>query len=92
MIDGDAREFIEGLYYGDERFFFFDGEKYFLQGYFSKGKPMLELYVMENPKNHFAWRSISKNGEYPVKEFESAPIFNGKTFWEAEQEIQWVDC
>ena len=32
MINGDVNEFIGGLYYGDERFFLYDGNKYFLQG------------------------------------------------------------
>ena len=92
MINGNAREFIDGLYYGDERFFIFDGNKYFLQGYYVDGKPMLEMYVVENPAVDFAWRMVSNNSEYPVEEFENAKIFNGKSFWEIEKEIEWIDC
>lgn len=33
MINGDVKEFIDGLYYGDERFFIYDDNKYFVQGY-----------------------------------------------------------
>ena len=32
MLNGDVNEFIDGLHYGDERFFLYDGNKYFLQG------------------------------------------------------------
>ena len=53
MINGDVNEFIDGLHYGDERFFLYDGNKYFLQGYCVDGKPMLELYVIENPEVDF---------------------------------------
>lgn len=35
---------------------------------------------------------FSNNKDYPVLEFEKAKIFNGKSFWEAEKDIEWVDC
>ena len=28
---------------------------------------------------------------YPVKEFLEAKLFNGKTFYEVEKDIEWVD-
>lgn len=92
MINGDVNEFIDGLHYGDERFFLYDGNKYFLQGYRVDNKPMLELYVIENPAVDFEWRTISHDSQYPVEKFENAKIFNGKSFWEVEKEIEWVDC
>ncbi len=91
MINGDAREFIDGLHYGDERFFLYNGDKYFIQGYYDDDNPMLELCIIE-ADNNFEWRAISENNNYPVEEFENAKIFNGKTFWEIESEIEWVDC
>lgn len=27
-----------------------------------------------------------------VEAFEEAKIFDGKSFWEVEKEIKWVDC
>lgn len=92
MKNGDVREFIDGLHYGDERFFLFKGEKYFLQGYYVDGKPILELYVIENPNNEFEWRAVSNSHDYPVSEFENAKIFCGKSFWEIEKEIEWIDA
>lgn len=91
MINGDVNEFVDGLHYGDERFFIYAGDKYFLQGYYVDGKPMLELYVIENPAVDFEWRMISDDDKYPVEAFENAKIFNGKSFWEVEKEIEWVD-
>lgn len=75
MINGDSREFIDGLYYGDERFFYYNGCKYFIQGYYVDGKPMLEMYVFEPVDSNFEWRFVSENGSYPVPEFESAAVF-----------------
>ena len=91
MKNVDVNEFIDGLHYGDERFFRYDGNKYFLQGYCVDGKPMLELYIIENPEMDFEWHMTSYNGEYPVEEFENTKIFNGKFFWEIEKEIEWDD-
>ena len=92
MINGNVNEFLEGLYYGEERFFLYNSNKYFLQGYYVDGKPMLEIYVIENPKVDFEWHIVSDNNEYPVEEFENAKIFGDKSFWEIEKEIEWVDC
>ncbi len=91
MINGNANEFVDGLYYGDERFFLYNGNKYFLQGYMVNGKPMLELYVIGNPDIEFEWRATSNNNNYPVTEFENAKIFGGKSFWEIEKTIEWLD-
>ena len=43
MINGDVNEFVDGLYYGDERIFLYNGKKYFIQGYGVDGKPTLFL-------------------------------------------------
>ena len=53
---------------------------------------MLELYMLEPAESNFERRAISENESYPVSEFENARIFKDKTFWQVEQEIQWVDC
>ncbi len=91
MINGSAKEFIEGLHYGDERFFLYDGNKYFIQGFFEDEKPMLELYILEPSESDFEWRAFSDDKSYPVAKFENARVFNGKTFWEIEKDIEWAD-
>lgn len=91
MINGNASEFIDGLYYGDERFFIYSGNKYFLQGYCENETFNLELYIIENPDNNFEWHASSQSKYDLVNKFEKAKIFNGKSFWEVEKEIEWVD-
>ena len=92
MINGDAREFIDGLHYGDERFFIYKGQKYFIQGYFVDENPMLEVYILVPSDSTFKWQAVSKDNTYPVAEFESAQIFDNKSFWDVEKEMEWVDC
>ena len=92
MINGNVNEFIAGLHYGDERFFLFRGKKYFLQGYFKDNTPMLELYILKPSDSDFEWRAFSNDNNYPVSEFENSKIFDGKSFWEIENEIEWLDC
>ena len=91
MIDGNPNEFIEGLHYGDERFFILDGVKYLVQGYSVNGKPTIILYALSPEDKCFDWEVSSNDNNYPVEEFEKAKIFNGKSFWEVEKDIQWVD-
>ena len=90
MINGNSQEFIDGLYYGDERFFVYCKKKYFIQGYCENEDYVLEIYIIEPSDNKFHWKAISDT-DYPIEQFEMLKIFNGKTFWEVESEIEWVD-
>lgn len=83
MINGNPNEFIDGLYYGDERFFLYKGKKYFIQGYKEKfEKPLIEVCEIECDDGMY-WKVYSdKDDAYPVQKFEKAKIFDGKSFWE----------
>ncbi len=91
MIGGNAHDFVDYIYYGQELWFIYDGTKYFLEGW-SRDKVNLELvlYEMEEGGKEWWWTGDAKN--FPVEEFLSAPVFNNKTFWEVEKDITWVDC
>ncbi len=93
MINGDPKAFIEGLHYGDEHYFVYDGRKYFIQGLTTEEDGnFLEVFGLDPDNFDYHWIAYSgKNKPFPVAEFERAPIFNGKTFWEAEKDIEWVD-
>ena len=95
MINGNANEFVDGLYYGDERWFMFGGVKYFIQGWVKNEEFTLELEQMEpEPKqNRPLWTKTCSwdRKQEIVESFLKAPVFDGKTFWQAEQEIEWVD-
>ena len=95
MINGDVNEFVDGLYFGDERWFIYKNIKYFIQGWVEDGKFTLLLDQM-NPDpgtNISLWeetKDMSKNKEV-VECFLGSKLFDGKNFWDVEHEIEWVD-
>ena len=92
MIDGNPYEFIETVYTGQDIVFLFKGKKYWFQGYTLDDKTVhMEVFQTEPPADGYIWEYNGKSMIEGQSEFQSAPIFEGKTFWEVEQEIQWVD-
>lgn len=96
MINGDVNEFVNHMYYGDELTFLYKNRKLFFQGLTDDKFRYLELVQWEpevkTDEEFFIWKTkcdLSK--PYPVKEFLEAKIFDGKSFWEVEQEITWID-
>ena len=95
MIDGNANQFIESLFFEDA-YILYDGKKYFINGCscnFDDNHEIinvkLEVYNIDEGCTVFS--VIKPTQTECVTAFEDAPIFNGKTFWDVEQEIQWVD-
>lgn len=48
MINGDINEFVNGLYYGDERIFLYKEVKYFIQGYMCNNALTLFLDILDS--------------------------------------------
>ena len=108
MIDGNARDFIEKLYYEDH-YVIYSGKKFFLNGCQTKTSPdgnveyvslevydlttveyvSLEVYNLTTDETIFSTKKALASD--CILAFEEAPIWNGKTFWEIESEMQWVD-
>lgn len=95
MIDGNASEFIEKLYYEDHYVMFCD-EKYYVNGCQTKtdsnGNTIsvrLEVYNLTSDSTVFS--TTRSSASECIETFENAPIWNGKSFWEVEEEIEWVD-
>ena len=98
MIDGDVHAFVNGLYYGDESYFIYDGVKYFIQGWFDEGKHYLVLEQVldcdKEPKDAnagYVWEYVSENSCECVQAFLEAKLWNGKKFYEVENSIIWID-
>ena len=96
MINGNANDFIDKLSYEDH-YAIFDNKKYFLNGCQTKKDSCgnvisvrIEVYDLTNETTVF---SVTKKSVCDcLTAFKNAKIWNGKTFWEAEKEIEWVDC
>lgn len=92
MINGSPNEFIDRLYTCQDTVFIYKGVKYWFQGYMPDDNTVhMEVFQVDPAKDGYVWEydgnSISEGQDL----FKSAPIFNGKTFWDAEDDIEWVD-
>lgn len=91
MINGNPSAFIDTAYSGQEIFFRFDGKKFMCQGYIDNGRCHIEIQQHVPWVSESIWHTQSISMQECLEAFEKAPIFNGKTFWEAESEIEWLD-
>ena len=92
MINGNPKEFVDTIYTCQDIVFIFNNIKYWFQGYMTEQGVHMEVFQCEPPKDEYIWEYNGESIKEGQELFEMAPIFNGKTFWEAEKEIEWVDC
>lgn len=95
MIDGKVSDFLDKLYYEDH-YVIYNDEKYFFNGcqcqMDTDGKVnsvRLEVYNLSTDETVF---SITKTSAIEcIEALEEAPIWNGKSFWDVESQMKWVD-
>lgn len=92
MINGNVNEFVDALYYGTENVFVFKQYKFMIQGWWKNDKYTLYMQLWEPPVEGHDWEYTAPTPAECVDKFLHAPLFDGKTFWEAEREMEWVDC
>ncbi len=93
MINGDVNDFLDGVYNLQEIVHVYNGKKYFLQGYGGlKNHPCytLELQLWE-PECKIVWSCSHMSRLECREDYLQAPVYDGKTFWEVESEMEWVD-
>lgn len=94
MTGGNVNEFIDKLYYEDH-YVLYNGSKYFFNGCQHKksdGKTLsvfLEVYDLTSSKTVFTTEKLT--ADECIEAFENAPVWNGKTFYEVQDSMQWVD-
>lgn len=93
MNNGNPHDFIDHLYSGQDTVYLFRGVKYWSQGYRIEGRAVwrIEVFQYQPPSDGFLWENESESVTECMEAFLAAPIFDGKSFWEAESEIEWVD-
>ncbi len=91
MIGSNFNQFVDDIYTGSDLVFLYRGRKFHLQGYQHNGKPCLFLDQLEPSGNDYIWTGSGED-DYPVEDFLNAPVFEGKSFWEVQEEMEWVDC
>ena len=90
MKNGNVGEFIDHIHYGDELWFLYEKKKYLLEGWSNDNRLKLCLYEISDSGAEYMWEGDSTH--YPVEAFLKDKIWNGKAFWDIEQEIEWIDC
>lgn len=90
MIHGNVTEFVDHIHYGDELWFLYRGKKYFLEGWSNEPLLQLRLYEIIPDGATYIWEGDEKN--YPVSQFLNAPIWDKKTFWQVQEQMDWIDC
>ena len=91
MVNGNIDEFVDKLWCGEELIYTYNGKKYFSQGYLlDNGQYRFELQLWE-PEGKMLWHVEGLTHQKSFDAFMEQPFFDGKTFWQVEQEIEWVD-
>ncbi len=91
MINGNPHEFLDVLYTGQDIVYIFKGIKYWFQGYTTDSGFHMEIIQHEPSSDSYLWKHDDVSSENCKDAFLNAPIFEGKTFWDAEGDIEWVD-
>ena len=84
MINGDVKEFVDGLYYGDERWFLYHGARYFIQGWVKDREftLVIDRIAPEPASNYPLWQDVQpmdKRRE-AVEIFSKPPYLEEKPF------------
>lgn len=91
MKGNTISEFMNDLYAcgGPEKDFLFRGKRYFLETIAKGNSELLELYIFEvNDTDNVVFSCTGKTFRDCVEQFEEAKIFDGKTIYQVEQEIE----
>ena len=92
MINGKASEFVDRIYSCQDTIFIYEGVKYWFQGYtLPNGVVHMEVSQYQPSCEQPVWEYDGKTIAECQTAFIEAPIFGGKSFWNAEQGIEWVD-
>ena len=85
----EALDFVDRVYYGDELAFVYKGVRHLLQGTYIDGYQ--KLYIFPFDDGGIDWEIKTIGDAFDSAGFQKAPIFDGRTFWEALDDIEWID-
>ena len=100
MNNQEMTEFREMLYYGmDNIIFNIAGTMFQINSGWENNAHSITVYKISiifegnEPNENFdeVFSSNAHSAEENIKKFFDEPLFDGKTFWEVEQVIEWVD-
>lgn len=89
MTGNNLNDFMDDMYYNPEKEICYRSKKYMVTGFVHEAGKLYTLAVYtveENSKTLFSYTSEIRSE--CVKQFEKAKIFDGKTIYEAEKDIE----
>ena len=86
MVGGKPNDFLDRIYSCQDTVFVYNGIKYWFQGYMPDENSMhMEIIQYQPSSEKDVWEYDGATIDECLNAFVHAPIFNGKTFWEAEK-------
>lgn len=95
MQGGNVNEFVDHTTY-EECAVIYKGKKYFFHGIIYDDESNCYSYDIDiwDKNNCFVEQVFSEkksSWQECLDEAQTKPIFDGKSFWEAEKEMEWID-
>lgn len=81
-------EFITELYNNPEMEFIYQDQRYMISGYVNSSDDIYTLELCNICTGHLVFNCSDKFREKCVEQFEEAKIFDGKTVYQVEKEIE----
>ena len=92
MIGGNPNDFLDRIYSCQDTIYIYKGVKYWFQGYMPDPETVhMEVVQYQPSSEKEIWSHNDTTIERCQQAFIKAPLFDGRSFWDAEQEIEWVD-
>ena len=95
MRGGNVSDFVDHTTY-EECAVRYQGVKYFFHGLIfdtDKKEYSYVIDIWDNCGNYIQtiFNQTASSADKCLKLAQNAPVFNGKTFWEAEPDMEWVE-
>lgn len=94
MKDGNVNEFLDKILYQEEAVMF-HGQKYFFNPGYMENEKIYDLQIeIWDEHDQFIKQVFYSKGQTQndnLNKFLETPIWDGKTFWQAESEMTWID-
>ncbi len=91
MINVDVYEFLDTVDSGQDIEYSYNGVRYWYQGYTQNGVRCMEVFRHDfcEEEGLYYRRCVDKGVSFS-EIFVKEPLFEGKTFWEVEQDVAWI--
>lgn len=92
MIGGNPNDFLDRIYSCQDTIYQYKGIKYWFQGYMTDSNRVhMEIIQYFPASDREVWSYDGKTIDECWQAFVHAPIFDGRSFWNVEKNIEWLD-